>query len=77
MSFTRIAALLVSLGLAGCASAAPPELLTAISPENPQASDAAAHTHPVVSYVHRMPVDPKNWRGLNDRLSPAAGGAGS
>jgi hypothetical protein len=37
-----------------------------------------AHYHPVVTnYQHREPVDPKNWRQLNDDLSPAKRGSGS
>ncbi|WP_280113336.1 hypothetical protein [Allomesorhizobium alhagi] len=36
------------------------------------------HYNPVVAdYHHREPVDPQNWRRLNERLSPANGGAGS
>jgi hypothetical protein len=71
-------AMLASLSVAGCAATTPPNVLPAFNPADPAMGIRDVHYHPVVAdYHHREPVDPQNWRRLNERLSPANGGAGS
>ena len=66
------------LSVAGCAATPPPDILPAFSPADPTLGIRPAHHHPVVvDYHRRQPVDPKNWRKLNDDLSPANKGAGT
>ena len=60
----------------GCASTLPPDAL-------PLGADSAIEVRPssyspvVVGYTHREPTDPENWRGVNERVSPAPPGGGS
>ncbi|RWC00243.1 MAG: hypothetical protein EOQ57_16650 [Mesorhizobium sp.] len=71
-------AMLASLLVAGCAATTPPNILPAFSPADPTMGIRNAHYHPVITnYRHREPVDPQNWRRLNDELSPKSKGAGS
>jgi hypothetical protein len=71
-------AMLASLLVAGCSATTPPDFLPAFSPTDPVLGVRNAHYHPVVAdYSHREPVDPQNWRRLNQELSPANPGAGS
>jgi len=78
MNITRRALLACLLSVAGCAATPPPDVLPSISPADPSAGVGQAHYHPViVDYHQRQPVDPKNWRKLNDDLSPASKGAGT
>ena len=76
MNISVSAALGASLVLAGC-NTVPPEVTPAFSPADPIYGITDNHYHPVVSYTHREPTDPQNWRNLNDDLSPADKGAGS
>jgi hypothetical protein len=70
-------AMLASLLVAGCAATTPPDILPAFNPADPAMGVRDAHYHPVVVYNHREPVDPQNWRRLNEERSPANPGAGS
>ncbi|MBA8910254.1 hypothetical protein HNQ95_006067 [Aminobacter ciceronei] len=70
-------AMLALLSVAGCAATNPPNVLPAFSPADPVMGLRKTHHHSVVDYSHRHPVDPKNWRQLNDKLSPANKGAAS
>jgi hypothetical protein len=71
-------AILGSLFVAGCASSSPPDVLPAFSPADPVMGVRNAHYHPVIAdYHHREPVDPQNWRRLNEERAPANPGAGS
>lgn len=76
MNISVPAALGASLALAGC-NATTPEVIPALSPADPTYGITDSHYHPVVNYTHREPTDPRNWRKLNDDLSPAGKGAGS
>jgi starvation-inducible outer membrane lipoprotein len=61
------------LVVSGCVTT-PPEVTTYSS--NPDTIvDVApiAYQNPVGAYSHRMPVDPKPWRGLNDAQAPDGG----
>jgi hypothetical protein len=78
MKLPSLAMLVASLSLSGCASSPPPDVLPAYSAADPVMGLRDAHYHPVVSdYQHREPVDPQNWRKLNEELSPAQPGGGS
>ncbi len=71
-------AVLASLSVAGCTATTPPDILTAYNPADPAIGIRDTHHHPVVvDFSRREPVDPQNWRKLNDDLSPARSGAGS
>jgi hypothetical protein len=71
-------AILASLSAAGCAATTPPNILPAFNPADPVMGIRDAHYHPVIAdYHHREPVDPQNWRRLNEERSPANPGAGS
>lgn len=65
---------LLSTGLGGCASTFPPEVLA--YRDAADANTAIRHTHStniIGNYNHRVPVDPRPWRELNDEQSPAKG----
>ncbi len=71
-------AILASLFVAGCAATTPPEVLPAFNPVDPLMGIRDAHYHPVIAdYHHREPVDPQNWRRLNEKRAPVNSGAGS
>lgn len=71
-------AMLASLLVAGCTATTPPDVLPAFNPADPVMGVRDVHYNPVIAdYRHREPVDPQNWRRLNDGLSPANSGAGS
>ena len=71
-------AILASLYVAGCATNTPPDILPAYNPADPVTGIRDAHYRPVIAdYHHREPVDPQNWRRLNEERSPANPGAGS
>jgi hypothetical protein len=70
-------AMLASLLVAGCAATTPPDILPTFNPADPAMGVRDANYHPVVVYSHREPVDPQNWRRLNEERSPANPGAGS
>lgn len=61
------------LAVSGCASTLP-EIVA--SNDNPDALSSAAparYQSPIGGYTHRMPVDPKPWRSLNDAQAPKKG----
>lgn len=72
-------AILASLLLVvGCAATPPPDILPSLSPVDPAVGIRRTPYRPViVDYHPRQPVDPQNWRQLNDDLSPANKGAGT
>jgi hypothetical protein len=71
-------AVLASLSAAGCAATTPPDILPVVNAADPQAGLRPAPYQPVVAnYNHRMPVEPENWRRMNERLSPANRESGS
>lgn len=71
-------AAVVPLSLAACATPLPPDVLPAFGIADPASQTRQTHYHPViVGYTHREPVEPEDWRRLNERLSPAERGNGS
>jgi hypothetical protein len=78
MRISSFAMLAASLSAAGCASSPPLDILPAFNAADPMMGLRETHYHPVVAdYHHRDPVDPQNWRRLNEDLSPAQPGGGS
>ncbi len=78
MKIASLAMLSASLSVAGCAATTPPDVLPAYSPADPAMGIRDTYYHPVVTdYTDRQPVDPQNWRDLNDRLAPKKEGTGS
>lgn len=78
MKIVLSAALLASLLTAGCASTVPPDILPLAHPADPSAGSAGTAYQSVLGdFNRRQPADPKDWRQLNDRLSPARAGQGT
>jgi hypothetical protein len=71
MKIASFAMLFASLSIAGCTATPPPALLPSYNPVDLAMGIRETSYRPVVDYDRREPVDPQNWRGLNDRLSPA------
>lgn len=67
--------LVVALPLfaSGCASTLPEVVASTDHPDNPSALRSVRYQSSIGSYTHRMPVDPKPWRGLNDAQAPKKG----
>jgi hypothetical protein len=62
--------------LGGCASSYPAEVTASRDPSDVTADFRRSHYHsPVAGYAHRIPVDPKPWKKLNDDLSSDDGDA--
>ena len=59
----------IPLAASGCASTLPDVVASATHPD----TAPIAYQNPVVAYSHRMPVDPKPWRSLNDAQAPDGG----
>jgi hypothetical protein len=76
MKIAKLAMLLASLTVAGCA-ATPPNVLPDFNPADPAMGLRETRYPGVINYTHREPVDPQNWRQQNDRLSPANPGGQS
>lgn len=71
-----LVAAILPLFLVACASTPLPDVLPALGAADPMLGVTRAHYHSViVDYTHREPVEPENWRRLNERQSPS--GAGS
>jgi hypothetical protein len=62
--------------LGGCASTYPAEVTASRDPADVAADVPRAHYRsPMAGYTHRIPVDPKPWKKLNDDLSSDEGEA--
>jgi hypothetical protein len=61
------------LFVSGCASTLPEVVASSENPDAAVAVVPIAYQNPVGSYTHRVPVDPKPWRGLNDAQAPNGG----
>lgn len=57
----------------GCASALPEVVASANHPDTVSDIAPVAYQTPVGAYSHRMPVNPKPWRSLNDAQAPDGG----
>ena len=78
MNLSRRAIFASLLIVTGCTTAPPPDIMPAFSPADPTLGIRPTRHRPViVDYQPRRPVDPQNWRRLNDDLSPAKQGAGT
>ncbi|AXV16575.1 hypothetical protein CYG48_13275 [Neorhizobium sp. SOG26] len=67
-----VAALPLLVG--GCASTLPEVVDPAGHPDSAYAAPVS-YRSPIGSYTHRIPVDPKPWRGLNDAQAPSKEGS--
>ena len=56
-----------------CASTLPEVVASSNHPDTVVDVAPIAYQNPVGAYSHRMPVDPKPWRGLNDAQAPDGG----
>ncbi|WP_139111074.1 hypothetical protein [Stappia indica] len=71
---SRLLAALAPLAVAACATV--PATVSGYGPlpEDPHAAVPALQPASVVApYQHRVPVEPGNWRNLNDRQAPGGG----
>ncbi len=59
--------------VSGCASTLPEVVAYNNHPDTVVDVAPIAYQNPVGAYFHRMPVDPKPWRGLNDAQAPDGG----
>ncbi len=59
----------------GCAATLPEVVVLPDSPDAISSLRPIPYQNPIGAYTHRVPVDPKPWRGLNDAQAPAKGGA--
>lgn len=65
-------AMTASLFIAGCTATTPPDVLPEFNPVDPVMGIRHTYYRPVLAnYNRRKPVEPKDWRQLNERLSPA------
>ena len=68
--------MLASLFVAGCASTTPPDILPAFNPADPVMGSAIRTIiRSSLTISHREPVDPQNWRRLNESALPAKPGS--
>jgi hypothetical protein len=58
--------------VSGCASTLPEVVASSHDPDTTVAAPLA-YQSPIGAYSHRMPVDPKPWRGLNNDQAPKGG----
>ncbi len=63
----------VPLFVSGCASTLPEVVDSTASPDTISDVRPVRYQNPIGDYTHRMPVDPKPWRGLNDAQKPGGG----
>ena len=57
----------------GCASTLPEVVASSSQADSVADVVPVAYQNPVGVYSHRIPVDPKPWRGLNDAQAPNGG----
>ena len=63
----------IPLVASGCASTLPEVVASSNHPDTVVDVAPIAYQNAVGAYSHRMPVDPKPWRGLNDAQAPGGG----
>ncbi|MQU73578.1 hypothetical protein FB009_12026 [Sinorhizobium medicae] len=63
----------VPLVVSGCASTLPEVVASADTPDTVSDVRPVRYQSPIGGYTHRMPVDPKPWRSLNDAQAPKKG----
>jgi hypothetical protein len=66
---------LISVSLSGCAvNSAPNDVLAKRSPVDAQVEATSSYHQSIIGeYFHRIPVEPKPWRKLNDDQAPKSG----
>lgn len=63
----------IPLAVSGCASTLPDVVASTGHPDTANGVAPVAYQNPVGAYSHRIPVDPKPWRRLNDAQAPDGG----
>ena len=58
------------LAASGCASTLPEVVASTGNPDTVADVRPVRYQSPVGGYTHRLPVDPKPWRDLNDAQAP-------
>ena len=58
------------LAASGCASTLPEVVASSGYPDSVADVRPVRYQSPVGGYTHRLPVDPKPWRDLNDAQAP-------
>ncbi|NSZ03282.1 hypothetical protein G6M64_08960 [Agrobacterium tumefaciens] len=61
------------LAVSGCASTLPEVVASSDNPDTVSSVSPVRNQSPIGGYTHRMPVDPKPWRSLNDAQAPKKG----
>lgn len=70
-----IPAVLLLVGLGACTASQPQNVLPIQSPADVQIGVLRSTSVSAIGeYTHRVPIDPKPWRQLNDEQAPGAGG---
>lgn len=66
--------LAVAMTLSGCASVLPEVPLGKHDPSNPYAqTKAVTYRHALTGFQPHRPVEPLDWKMLNERVTPGAG----
>ncbi len=65
-----IAMVAIPLVVSGCAPASPPDVSASNSPVSISEVAPLRHQNPLGDYNHRLAVEPKPWRELNDAQAP-------
>lgn len=63
----------IPLAASGCASTLPEVVASSGTPDTASDVRPVRYQSPIGGYTHRLPVDPKPWRGLNDAQAPKKG----
>ena len=63
----------IPLVASGCASTLPEVVASTDHPDALSPLRATRYDGVIGSYTHRLPVDPKPWRDLNDAQAPKGG----
>ncbi|WP_105373828.1 hypothetical protein [Neorhizobium huautlense] len=61
------------LFVSGCAATLPEVVASTDHPDSATDIRPVRYQNPVGAYIHRLPLDPKPWRGLNDAQAPKGG----
>lgn len=63
----------IPLAASGCASTLPEVVASSGNPDTLSDAPLVRYQSPIAGYTHRLPVDPKPWRGLNDAQAQKKG----
>jgi len=63
----------IPLAVSGCASTLPEVVATSDNLDTVSVVRPVSYQSPIGGYTHRIPIDPKPWRSLNDAQAPKKG----